>query len=288
MEKPEFIISLLHLKCEKRKVKMLQKVMEKRLKGAIKSKPRNYTLQLYKDQIKFQDQKEAILFDNVREVRESEENLVLVLSSDCKEKAKCSLATMKFKTADDYAKVLCRLNGAMNARNCKNENGTQQEGKESGMEVLRKDATEQDPRSLPNLCLPRVNGNVRKYARNMRKTYSADRSSMEQVRMKVFGKPRWRQREHRIVPSVERRVVCTEDSDYSSSYSSHIDLFSELGCTDTETSSSYHYEKNRGNYAQCRLVVPKDNASKKFIRDSLGNPVRIIRPRVTQPRSMAY
>lgn len=301
MEKPEFTSDLLYLKCEKRKVDVSEKVMRKRQKRAIKAKPRSYTLQLYKDHIKLQGQKEAIFLDKVKKVDESKEHLVLVLSSESKDKAKCSLTTMKFKTANGYTTVLCSITEPMKAQESQEkENDFQQGITETEPSLLIRGSVEKDPILPASLRLPRINASISTEwcgdMRRMQKFYSTDSSSVEQAGMEALKRANWRRKEYRPAPTrskysgymEERRADWTESSDYCSSFTSDFDLYFDSSNTESDTISSYCHKRNRGNFWGCHKIVPKSNISKEFIRDSLGNQIHILRPRMPRVKSMAY
>ncbi|KAL5966267.1 hypothetical protein TSMEX_006004 [Taenia solium] len=301
MEKPDLISDLLHLKCERRKIEVSEKVMEKRLKKAIKAKPRSYTLQLYKDHMKLQGQNGAIFLDKVKEVKVSKEHLVLVLSSESKDKAKCSLTTMKFKNANDYTNVLYSIIAAMKAqKGQEKENDFQNRITKTELGLSKRESIEKNTILPANFRLPRINASVSTEwcggVRNMQKFYSTDSGSVEQVRMETLKRANWRRKEYRPAPTrshysghtEERRADWNEDSDYCSSFTSDFDLYFDSSDTESDTISSYHYKRSRETCKEYCPIVPKNNISKEFIRDSLGNQVHILRPRVARPRSTAY
>ncbi|VDK36331.1 unnamed protein product [Taenia asiatica] len=301
MEKPDLISDLLHLKCERRKIEVSEKVMEKRLKKAIRARPRSYTLQLYKDHIKLQGQREEIFLDKVKEVKVSKEHSVLVLSSESKDKAKFSLNTMKFKNANDYTNVLCSISAAMKAQKAQEkESDFQKRITETEPDLSKRESIENNPISPADFRLPRIYASLSTEwcggVRNMQKFYWTDSSSVEQVRMEVLKRANRRQKEYRPAPTrsyysghtEERRVDWNEDSDYSSSFTSDFDLYFDSSDTESDTISSYHYKRSQKTCKEYCPIVPKNNISKEFIRDSLGNQVHILRPRVARPRSTAY
>ncbi|EUB59132.1 hypothetical protein ECG_01873 [Echinococcus granulosus] len=299
MEEPEIINDLLYLKREERKVKLLEKIMEKRLKGAIKAKPRAYAVKLYKDCIKLQGHKKVIFLNKVKVVKQFKDHLVLVLSSESKAKWKHSLTTMKFKTPDSYASVLCSLTEAMKAQESQvKENGSQQRSTESEQGLSKGNLSENDPVPPESLCLPRVNVpesiEYPGYVKNAKKFYSLDSGTAEQAKMEELRRAKGRRRVCRTASkrflntgyTAKRSTSWNEDSDHCSSFTSDPDFYFESSDSESDSTSRYHYKRDRQNNKEFSLVVPKSNDSKEFIQDSQGNLVHVIRPRTTQPRSM--
>ncbi|VDD76843.1 unnamed protein product [Mesocestoides corti] len=295
MARPEFTCDLLYLRVRRCKAKKkVEKKAEKCLRRAIKSKPKVSSVSLYDDCLRFSNKKCVVDFAKVTHIIKYKEDLILVVRLNTDVNKKCLYVTMKFKTVNGYVNILYNMGVKASVDISENGDGRRQEpasksanakSPSRGCLQLQLDSPEtilpRGRRSVSDSQTFRVETKIKK-AKDCEETRQQScvkepttieiPPSWKLPRTKILGANRSFKRESGLEVSSLDSLYTSETSDF--------DAFFVPTDSDSETSLSRgRVNRWRGNRRSGNYNTSRRTGNAEFTWDSLGNPIRILRPR---------